>query len=57
LAIAKEMFLPSFQPSESLKALCYFNDGDLSSLSASAKTLLINAAAQVRALPEVSLRR
>jgi Nucleotidyl transferase AbiEii toxin, Type IV TA system len=29
LAIAREMFAPSFQPSESLKALSYFKDGDL----------------------------
>jgi Nucleotidyl transferase AbiEii toxin, Type IV TA system len=56
LAIARVMFSPGFQPSESLKALSYFNDGDLSTLTAAQRTILINAAAQVRALPEVKLR-
>jgi hypothetical protein len=34
LASARVLFGPSFQPSESLKALVYFNDGDLKTLSA-----------------------
>jgi hypothetical protein len=38
-----------------LKALSHFNDGDLSTLSASEKAILINAAAGVRELPGVKL--
>jgi Nucleotidyl transferase AbiEii toxin, Type IV TA system len=55
LAIAKEMFGPNFQASESLKALSYFNDGDLSTLPTSTKSVLINAAARIRELPKVKL--
>jgi hypothetical protein len=55
LAIAKEMFGPNFQASESLKALSYFNDGDLSTLPNSTKSGLINAAARIRELPKVKL--
>lgn len=55
LAIASQMFAPSFQPSESLKALSYFGDGDLSILSNQVRSTLINAAAKVRDLPDVVL--
>lgn len=56
LASAREIFGRHFQPSESLKALVYFDDGDLSSLSAAEKTLLVNAVSAVRDLPQVALR-
>jgi hypothetical protein len=51
LAAAREMFGPSFQPSESLKALVYFADGDLSRLTREEKSVLVSAASAVRELP------
>jgi len=44
------------QPGESLKALVWFNDGDLNSLTASEKNTLVDAAKAVRDLPELTLR-
>jgi Nucleotidyl transferase AbiEii toxin, Type IV TA system len=55
LAIAQKMFRPSFQPSESLKALTYFNDGDLSTIPATDRATLISAASKVRELPKIQL--
>jgi Nucleotidyl transferase AbiEii toxin, Type IV TA system len=55
LAIAQEMFRPSFQPSESLKALTYFNDGDLGTIQATDRAALVSAAAKVRELPAIQL--
>jgi Nucleotidyl transferase AbiEii toxin, Type IV TA system len=55
LAIAQEMFRPSFQPSESLKALTYFNDGDLSTIQATDRATLISSAVKVRELPAIQL--
>ena len=55
LAAAREMFGPNFQPSESLKAMVYFEDGDLRTLTHEEKTSLVNAASQVRDLPGVEL--
>ncbi len=54
LASARELFGPNFQPSESLKALVYFNDGDLSSLTPAEQGLLVRAASAVRDLPAVT---
>ncbi|MEC5320269.1 hypothetical protein VSX61_15220 [Brenneria populi subsp. brevivirga] len=48
LAAARLMFGTNFQPSESLKALVYFNDGDLQSLTSAEKNTLVNAAKSVR---------
>ncbi len=56
LAAAREIFGPNFQPSESLKALTYFEDGDLSSLTQSQKEVLIQAAIAVRDLPIVEIQ-
>jgi hypothetical protein len=56
LASARLMFGPNFQPSESLKALAYFNDGDLNTLTAAEKNILVNAVKLVRDLPDVVLR-
>ena len=56
LAAARLLFGPNFQPSESLKALVYFNDGDLKTLSTAEKTTLIYAVKEVSALPELALR-
>ena len=55
LASARLLFGPNFQPSESLKALTYFKDGDLSTLTAAEKATLVDATKAVRDLPEVSL--
>ncbi len=54
LASARLMFGENFQPSESIKALAYFSDGDLDTLSTADRTILINAAKRVSDdLPEV----
>lgn len=50
LATARKIFGPNFQPSESLKALVYFEDGDLRSLSEDEKNTLITAVCVVRDL-------
>ncbi len=54
LASARLMFGENFQPSESIKALAYFSDGDLDTLSTADRTILINAAKGISDdLPEV----
>ncbi len=55
LASAGLMFGSNFQPRESLKALVYFNDGDLKTLTAQEKSTLVNAVKAVRDLPDVAL--
>jgi len=54
LAAARVMFGPAFQPSEALKALTYFEDGDLETLSGEDRRRLIEAVRAVRDLPDVS---
>ena len=44
---------PAFQPSESLKALVYFEGGDLDSLAETTRQLLIHAATAVGDLPSI----
>ncbi len=56
LASARQLYGPNFQPSESLKALVYFNDGDLKTLGADEKKTLVDAVKIVRDLPDVALR-
>jgi hypothetical protein len=56
LASARQLFGPNFQPSESLKALVYFNDGDLKTLNHGEKKTLVDAVKVVRDLPDVTLR-
>lgn len=53
MAAARSLFGPAFQPSECLKALVYFEGGDLNSLAESTKHLLIHAASAVGDLPGV----
>jgi hypothetical protein len=53
LAAARSMFGPAFQPSESLKALVYFEGGDLNSLAETTRHLLIHAATAVGDLPSI----
>lgn len=55
LSGAREMFGLNFQPSESLKALVYFEDGDLHILSQNEKNILIKAAKSVKQLPPISI--
>jgi hypothetical protein len=50
LAAARSLFGPAFQPSECLKALVYFEGGDLNSLTESTRHLLIHAASAVEDL-------
>lgn len=56
LAAAEKMFHPTFAPSESLKALVYFEGGDMHRLSPADRAVLVQASRQVRLLPEVTLR-
>lgn len=56
LAAARVLFGPTFQPSESLKALTYFEDGDLQTLDRGIRSELISAASRVRELPTAELR-
>jgi hypothetical protein len=56
LAAARLFFGNAFQPAASLKALTYFRDGDLGSLSGADRNTLIEAAKSVRALPRIALR-
>lgn len=55
LAAARALFGEAFQPSESLKALAFFGDGDLSTLPASARATLVRTVAAVRELPRVEI--
>ncbi|NOS76636.1 MAG: nucleotidyl transferase AbiEii/AbiGii toxin family protein [Nitrospira sp.] len=56
LAGARALYGPAFQPSESLKALVYFEGGDLHRLTQEERELLIATASSVRALPLVDIR-
>lgn len=53
---ARQLFGANFQPSESLKALSYFADGDLPSLNLSDRSLLISAAGAVTEIPTAAQR-
>ncbi|MEI9902714.1 MAG: nucleotidyl transferase AbiEii/AbiGii toxin family protein [Asticcacaulis sp.] len=55
LAGASALFGLTFQPSESLKALTFFGEGDLETLPSHIKRQLISAASAVDALPEVKV--
>ena len=50
------MFKPTFPPSESLKALVYFEGGDMRRLSPEDRAVLKAAAAAVKSLPVVELK-
>ena len=51
LAAARALYGQDFQPSEALKAMVYFEGGDLYTLSAAEQQTLILAASSVRDLP------
>jgi len=53
LAAAHTMYGHAFQPSESLKAMVYFEGGDLNTITQEEKEILINAASKVRKLPDI----
>ena len=55
LGAARTLFGPAFQPSECLKALVYFEGGDLESLSRGVKDTLIASGAAVGDIPQVPL--
>lgn len=58
LGAARSVYGPSFNPLLSVKALCYFGDGDLGSLPAEIRAHLVTAAQAVdpTELPEVPAR-
>lgn len=55
LAAACALFGNAFQPSESLRAMTYFQGGDLYKLSTHEKEILVRHASQVRDLPPISI--
>ena len=56
LASASRMYgSAKFQSSESLKALVFFEGGDLNELSTQEKRVLVQAASEVRELPAVEI--
>ena len=55
LAAARLIFGPNFQPSESLKALVFYGDGDLKTLTIAEKNTLVQAVKAVRELPKVEI--
>jgi hypothetical protein len=55
LGAARTLFGQAFQPSECLKALVYFEGGDMDSPSPPVKSALITSAAAVDEIPEVPL--
>ena len=56
MAAAESLFAPDLPPMVVLKALTYFEGGDLSSLPADVREALCAAVAGVGDLPQVSLR-
>lgn len=54
LGAAKALYGRAFQPSEALKALVYFQDGNLSELPGAIRIALIKASASVEHVPEMS---
>jgi len=55
LAAAKALYGSAFQPSESLKAMVYFEGGDLDTLPLHVKKTLVSAASRVQTLPSVTV--
>ena len=53
LAAAAALFSPGFQPSEAIKAITYFEGGDLDRLSSSDKYVLTRAASMIRRTPVI----
>lgn len=55
LAAARALFGSHFQPSESLKAMVYFEGGDLHTLTENDKAIIVKAVSEVRNLPTVTI--
>lgn len=55
IAIAQRMFAPELSPMIALRALTYFEEGDLNSLSKTDKETIIQATKLTKPLPKVSL--
>lgn len=55
LSAARELYGSNFQPSESLKAMVYFDDGDLGVLTRAERASLVKASSAVRDLPTVAI--
>lgn len=55
LGAAAAMYAPAFQPSEALKALVFFEGGDLATLSNDQRQFLAAAASRVRRIPECGI--
>lgn len=55
LSGAREMYGLNFQPSESMKAMVYFEDGDLGTLTTGEKNFIVKAVSAVRDLPSVAI--
>jgi hypothetical protein len=55
LAAARALFGATFPPGESVKALTFFGDGDLASLTADERSTLVEAARAVRELPAIAV--
>ncbi|MFZ4700969.1 MAG: nucleotidyl transferase AbiEii/AbiGii toxin family protein [Candidatus Methylumidiphilus sp.] len=55
LASARIMYGMAFQPSESLRALSYFKDGDLEMLKEEERRVILEAVSKVRNLPVVKV--
>jgi hypothetical protein len=55
LSSARLFFGPNFQPSERLKALVYFKNGDLNTLTSAAKITFVDAAKAVHELLDATL--
>lgn len=56
LSGARLLYGPNFQPSESLKALLYFDDGDLYTLTKNEKNTLTDAVNAITNLPNITLQ-
>lgn len=56
LASAKAVFGLQFDPASTLKAMCYFNDGDLNELDNVMKDTLRKAAKNVDQIPQISAK-
>lgn len=54
LGAARAVFGPAFNPAVTLKALCWFEDGDVKELDEAMKQLLATAAEQVTDIPRIA---
>ena len=55
LSAARLLYGLNFQPSESLKAMVYFEDGDLRNLTQAERVCLVKAVSAVRDLPSIEI--